>query len=115
MKADDKQRTILQNASLHLYCTNLANALNDAGLDMKKTLKPEIEIPWTCQSVKDHLYKPILKSLTGKDSTIDMDTKDPSMVYEILTRFMGEKHGITVEWPDKESQRYEAMGIKRAN
>jgi hypothetical protein len=110
---DDKQRTGLQNKSLHLYCTNLANALNDAGLDMKKTLKPEIEIPWTCQSVKDHLYKPILKSLTGKDSTIDMDTKDPSIVYEILNRFMGEKHGITVQWPDKESQSYEAMGINK--
>ena len=115
MKDDKAQRTPLQNKSLHLYCTNLANALNDAGLDMKKTLKPEIEIPWTCQSVKDHLYKPILKSLTSKDSTIDMDTKDPSIVYEILNRFMGEKHGITVEWPDKESQRYEAMGITRTN
>lgn len=113
MITDDKQRTRLQNKSLHLYCTNLANALNDAGLDMKKTLKPEIEIPWTCQSVKDHLYKPILKSLTGKDSTIDMDTKDPSMVYEILNRFMGEKHGIVVGWPDKESQHYEAMRIRR--
>jgi hypothetical protein len=110
---DEKQRTPPQNKSLHLYCTLLANALNDAGLDMKKTLKPEIDIPWTCETVKNHLYKPILKSLTGKDSTIDMNTKDPSMVYEILNRFMGEKHGIVVQWPDRESQRYEAMGIRR--
>lgn len=113
MITDEKQRTIPQNKSLHLYCTLLANALNDAGLDMKKTLKSEIEIPWTCENVKNHLYKPILKALTGKDSTIDMDTKDPSIVYEILNRFMGEKHGITVQWPDRGSQMYEAMGIKR--
>jgi len=111
---DKKQRTPPQNRSLHKYCTNLANALNDAGLDMKKTLKPEIDIPWTCESVKTHLYKPILKSLTGKESTIDMDTKDPSIVYEILNRFMGEKHGIIVDWPSRESQSNEAMGIKKS-
>ena len=106
---DKKQRTGQQNKSLHKYCTMLADALNDAGLDMKKTLKPEIEIPWTCQNVKDHLYKPILKALTGKESTIDMDTIDPSAVYEILNRFMGEKHGIIVQWPNREAQRYENM------
>jgi len=111
---DKKQRTGLQNRSLHKYCTNLANVLNDAGLDMKKTLKPEIDIPWTCENVKNHLYKPLLKALTGKESTIDMDTKDPSMVYEILNRFMGEKHGIIVDWPSRESQNYEAMGIKKS-
>jgi len=98
-----------QRKSLHKYCTMLADALNDAGLDMKKTLKPEVEIPWSCQSVKDHLYKPILKALTSKGSTEDMDNIDPSKVYDILNRFMGEKHGITVQWPNKESQRIENM------
>ncbi len=113
MNDEEQQRTPPQNRSLHLYCTLLANALNDAGLDMKKTLKPEIDIPWTCENVKNHLYKPILKSLTGKGSTIDMDTKDPSMVYEILNRFMGEKHGVTVEWPNRNSQDHESQGIRR--
>ena len=101
---DDKQRSIQQNKALHKYCNNLAEALNEAGLDQRKVLKPGIDIPWTMESVKDNLYKPILKALTGKESTIDMSTTDPSLVYEVLNRHMGEKHGITVEWPSEESR-----------
>lgn len=54
-----KQRTYLQNRSLHLFFTELANALNEAGLDMRKTLNPDVEIPWNSQSVKEHLWRPI--------------------------------------------------------
>ncbi len=35
-----------QRNALHLYCEMLACALNNAGYDMKKTLKEEVEIPW---------------------------------------------------------------------
>jgi hypothetical protein len=104
-----KQRTIQQNKALHKYCNDLAVKLNDAGLDMKKVLKPGIDIPWTTQTVKDQLYKPILQALTGKESTIDMDTTDPSIVYEILNRHMSEKFGVSVSWPSREAQMMEEM------
>jgi hypothetical protein len=106
---EKKQRSGPQNRSLHKYCTLLADALNNAGLDMKKTLKPEIDIPWTCENVKDHLYKPILKALTGKKSTRDMNTVEPSEVYDVLNRFISEKHGVSVEWPSEESQRMKSL------
>ena len=93
------KRTDLQNRSLHLYCEMLAEALNDAGLDMKTVLKPEVDIPWTKESVKEHLYKPILKVMLDKDSTTEMDTVNPSEVYQVLDRHLAEKFGITVEWP----------------
>ncbi len=98
---NNKQRTIQQNRALHLFCEQYADALNDAGLDMKRTLKPEIAIPWTPENVKNHLFKPILKALTGKSSTTKMDTADPSKVCDIINRFMAEKHGISVEWPNR--------------
>ena len=37
----------------------IANALNDAGLDMKKVLKPEIDIPWNTATVKEYLWRPV--------------------------------------------------------
>ena len=40
-----KQRTLTQNASLHLYCQHVAIALNDAGWDMKRFVRDEFEIP----------------------------------------------------------------------
>lgn len=93
------QRTLTQNNCIHLYCQQMADALNAAGLDMRKTLKPEIEIPWTKESVKEHIWRPIQEVMTGKRSTTEINTVDPSEIYEVITRHMGEKHGIFVQWP----------------
>lgn len=98
---DHKQRTIQQNKALHKYCRMLSDALNEAGLDMKKTLKPEVDIPWTPENIKDNIYKPVLKALTGKTSTSEMDTVNPSDVYEIINRHVASKFGIHVEWPSR--------------
>lgn len=93
------KRTIQQNRSLHKFCELLAIALNDAGLDMKKTLKEEIEIPWTKESVKEHLWKPIQVVMVDKESTTEMDTVEPSIIYETLNRHLSQKFGISVDWP----------------
>jgi hypothetical protein len=93
------KRTITQNRAMWKYFEMLAESLNDAGLDMRKTLKPEIEIPWTKNSIHDHLWVPIQEAITGKESTTDINTVEPSQVYEVLNRHLAEKFGITVEWP----------------
>lgn len=95
------QRTIQQNKALHLYCQMLSDALNDAGLDMKNTLKPEIDIPWSADNVKDHLWKPVQLAVTGKKSTTELDTCNPSDVYEVLNRHIAEKFGINISWPNR--------------
>ena len=94
------KRTNKQNASLHVFCRHLAEALNDAGLDMKKTLKPEIDIPWTEENVKNHLWRPIQEAMEGKESTTELSTVEISEVYLVLNRHLSEKFGITVAWPD---------------
>ena len=77
--------------------------LNDAGLDMRKVLKPSISIPWTSQTIKENLWKPIMKIQTGKSSTTEMTTKDIDEVYDVINRHLGEQFGITVEFPSQES------------
>lgn len=99
-----KQRTGLQNRSLHLYLTMLAEGLNDAGLDMKKTLKPDIDIPWTIENAKEFLWKPIQKALTKKDSTTKPTTKEYVYIYEVLSRHLVDKFGINIPWPRKEDK-----------
>ena len=98
---EEKQRTIQQNKSLHLYCRMLSDALNEAGLDMLNVMKPDVDMPWSGHTVKEFIYKPILEALTGKSSTMDMDTCDPSDIYEIINRHTAEKFGISVEWPSR--------------
>ena len=96
------QRTITQNKALHKYFELLADTLNDAGLDMKVVLKPEVDIPWTKESVKTYLWKPIQLAMIGNASTTELSTITPSSVYQVLDRHLNEKFGVSVEWPSRE-------------
>jgi len=99
IKAKGKARTLKQNAALHMFLTNLANALNDAGLDMKRTLKHEVDIPWSMPMAKEYLWKPMQKVVTGQESTAKVKTVDYPLIYETLNRYMSDKFGISVQWP----------------
>ena len=101
-KSGRKRRTLSQNAALHLYCERLAEALNNAGYDMKRTLKEDVEIPWTKEMAKEYLWRPIQKVMTGEESTTEMNTVEPSEIYEVLNRHIAEKFGVSVPWPSHE-------------
>jgi len=96
-----KQRTIQQNKALHKYLELLSEALNDAGYDMKKTLKPGVDIPWNKDMAKEFLWRPIQEAMTGKHSTTELNTVDPSEIYLVLDRHISEKFGIHIEWPSE--------------
>jgi len=95
-------RTLQQNKALHKYCRMLSEALNDAGLDMKAVLKPEIDIPWSESTVKEHLWKPIQSAMIDKESTTELDTKEVNQVYEVLNRHLAAKLGLSVPFPTRE-------------
>lgn len=97
-----ERRTLNQNAALHLFFKQLSDELTSAGLDMVKTLKPGVEIPWTPEMVKEYLWRPIQEVMTGKESTTELSTKEINQVYEVLIRHMGEKFNITTAFPSEE-------------
>lgn len=70
---------------------------------MRAVLKPQIDIPWTGDSVKEYLWRSIQKVQLQKESTKDLSTKDIDVVYETLNRHLGEKFGIHVEFPSNEA------------
>lgn len=100
----DKKRTLTQNNALHLMFDQLAEKLNDAGFDMKKTLKPSIDIPWSKMSVKEYLWRPVQKAQLGKESTTDLTTKEIDEVFETLCRHLRQKLGIEIHFPSIETQ-----------
>lgn len=99
-----KSRTLTQNRALHKYCDLLANALNDAGYDMKRTIKQDVDIPWNQASAKQFLWRPIQKAVTGLDSTTKPEASQYSAIYEVLNRHMSQKFGVSVMWPQRENQ-----------
>ena len=98
-----RQRTQPQNSAIHVFCRLLAKTLNNAGLDMRKVLKPEVEIPWTDVTAKENLWKPIQKAMYEIESTTDLDTEQVSKVYDTLNRHLSDKFGVSQAFPSKEA------------
>lgn len=98
-----KQRTTRQNRAIHLMFTHMAQSLNDAGMDMKRTLRPNVDIPWSPETVKQYLWKPIQKAQLDKESTTELSTTEVDDVLRTLNRYFGEKHGMTFELPSVET------------
>lgn len=96
--------TTQQRKALHLGFQLIADALNNAGLDMRTVLKPEIDIPWTKQSVKDYLFRPVMTLMTGKESTTTLDkSQEPQEVWETVMRFLMQNHHIEyIPFPSEE-------------
>ncbi len=88
-------RSGTQNNALHLGLEFIARELNEKGLDMRKVIKPEIDIPWTTESVKEFLWRPIQKAMTGKKSTTELNkSNEISDIWDVLMRHLGEKFEI---------------------
>ena len=92
-------RTTLQNRSLHKYFSLLAEELNDAGYDMRKTIKQEIDIAWSGMSVKEYLWRPIQKVYLQEQSTTKLKTGDIDKIYLILDKTISERTGVTIPFP----------------
>jgi hypothetical protein len=100
-KDKHEKRTLKQNDALHLYFTLLADALNESGFDMKKTIK--VDIPWTPMTVKEYLWRPIQQTFLMKRSTTQLEkVKEIDDVYDILNRVIGERCGVHVPFPNIE-------------
>lgn len=98
----DKQRTLQQNKALHKFFTMLADDLNQSGYDMKKVLKPGVDIPWNADTVKNYLWRPIQEAQLQKESTTELSTREIDVVYNTLNRHLGDKLGVHVPFPSEE-------------
>ena len=97
------RRTIQQNAALHLYFTLIANELNALGLDMRTFIRKEVELSWTPYSVKEYLWRPLQKHLTGKKSTAQLDkTEEINLIYDNLNRILIDrtKGEVSIPFPN---------------
>lgn len=100
----DKQRTLQQNKSIRVFDRLLAAELNAKGYTVKLVLdkmKTGTEVPWTESAVHELLWKRMQKGLTGKESSTELDTIQPSDIHQTLMNWCVENlEGIDyVDWP----------------
>ena len=103
LESDQKPaRTISQNKSIHKYFAMLAESLNNAGLDVKKTMAQDVEIPWSEVLVKELIWRKVQLAMFDIDSTAKLDTAQISQVYDVINRHISQTHGVSVIFPSKE-------------
>jgi hypothetical protein len=67
---------------------------------MRKTIRQNLEIPWTPHNVKEFLWRPCQKQYLQKQSTTELDkVQDINKVYDIVNRIVGERTGVHVPFP----------------
>lgn len=102
VKGERAKRTFLQNKAIHKYCALLAEAFNDAGLDMLAVLTvKKVSVSWTMLSVKDVLWRPIQIAMFDKESTTQPETNEVSQVYEQLARHLSENLNVNQSFPNR--------------
>ncbi len=95
-------RSGTQNNALHKYFELLSAEFNAAGIDVQLFLKQTVDIEFTPTLVKELLWRPLQKALTEKSSTTQLDkASDISTIYDHITRHIGEKFEIFVEFPSE--------------
>lgn len=98
---NEKQRTLSQNNSLHLWFKLLADEFNAAGFTVQLVLKEKMDLDWDAGKIKELLWRPAQKAIIGKDSTTELSKhEDIDKVFDHLTRHIGEKFGVFVDFPN---------------
>lgn len=96
-------RTTRQNRTLHLLFRRMAEALNDAGFEIPHPFKPELEIPYSEESVKELLYRPIINLYFKKKGSSDLTTDQLSESMTILVDAVNRNTGVYVPIPTEEN------------
>lgn len=107
----EKQRSQLQNNSLHLWSEWYASKLNEMGFDVRHVINETMkkpDVPWTGSAFKALVIHPITEAVTGKKSTSSMSSSECVVVSDSINKIFGERAGIFVPWPCKEN-----MGAKQ--
>lgn len=86
---------------LSIYYGLVANALNEAGADMRTYLPMGVDIWWNKDTVKNYLWRPVQILKTGNKSTTQLLTTEIDPIYDTVNRHLG-KHINTVMFPSVE-------------
>ena len=95
-------RSNKQNNTLALLCRRMAKALTEAGIEIPHPFKPGLEIPYTEVSIRELIYKPIIKAMFDAESSTQLDTAQFSESMEVLIDAVNRNTGVYVPIPSQE-------------
>lgn len=93
------QRSLKQNNALHAYCSEVADMLNEAGIQ-KSVFYKNIYADFTMENIKE-LWRSIARAKYGKDSTKDLTKDELQSIYEEINRHLAQFH-IHIAFPSSD-------------
>lgn len=99
---------------MHKWFKEVSDMFNEHGIDMRTFIREGIDIPFTPETIKSHLWKPIQEAYMQEKSTTRLKRKDVSAVYDILNKVIAERTGLHIPFPSLEvlTQNEYASNIK---
>lgn len=94
------KRTVLQNSSLHLWCKQIADHLNKEDLTITDVIKAETQ--WNMNTVKENVFKPVVKSLYGKDSTTKLNRNEFEKIIDTMVLAFASKGIVIPDFPNRD-------------
>jgi len=100
MEKETRIRTSLQNKCLHKLFSDVANEMLAQGIE-RRTVVNDLagySCPVDASFLKD-VWKAVMYTQTGLQSTTAMNTSQVQTVYDTFHRFISENYGIHCPWP----------------
>lgn len=99
---DMDMRTLIQNASIHLWCTQIADTLNRENFFIQDVIK--MNTKWNMIKAKEMIFKPVVKSLYTKDSTTKLKKDEFELIIDTIIRALSYKGVENIpDFPSRES------------
>lgn len=80
-----------QREAFHVGCQELADYFTAHGLDMKAVLKHDVDIPWTKDTVKEFIFRPIMLAMFGYKSHTQLKKGEVSKLWDVAMKHLGER------------------------
>lgn len=95
-------RTLNQNASLHLLCEQISEALNIKGISVQDVLLKKQSMKWNMMAVKELLWRDAQIKVTGNTSSTKLDKlEDINIIHDHLMKNLHKYFNINIPWPSK--------------
>ena len=104
-----EQRTLNQNASLHLWAEQIANAYNEKGMTIEAVIKNfKMELFWTKESVKELIIKTAITRMFGKRSTTQLlrSGEEINKLIDVVTKFNSQMEVEYIPFPSLSEMEY---------
>lgn len=109
-----KPRTNLQNASIRLYWSLMADAMNDAGFSYKQFIEVVeangVAVPWDGEKFGDEVWRRVQAAMypetilkDGRPSTTKLKSDQVAKVYDVVNlKIIDMTNGLHIDFPERD-------------